>query len=184
MHSAIAMVELSSIAKGMEITDLMLKSAEVTLLMSKTICPGKYVVMVGGDVAAAKQALKIGVDKGGAQVVDEFFLSNIHPDVLPAIGGVTEMEEREAVAVVETFSVATCIEAADVAIKSASVSLVRIHMAFGIGGKCYFIMSGDVADVEAAKNSASQVAAAKGALVYSMVVPNPHIDFWKQMVAG
>ncbi|EBS5740033.1 BMC domain-containing protein, partial [Salmonella enterica subsp. enterica serovar Eastbourne] len=51
MHSAIAMVELSSIAKGMEVTDFMLKSAEVTLLMGKTVCPGKYVVMVGGDVA-------------------------------------------------------------------------------------------------------------------------------------
>ena len=47
MHSAIAMVELSSIAKGMEVTDFMLKSAEVTLLMGKTVCPGKYVVMVG-----------------------------------------------------------------------------------------------------------------------------------------
>lgn len=68
MHSAIAMVELSSIAKGMEVTDFMLKSAEVTLLMGKTVCPGKYVVMVGGDVAAAQQAMQCGVEKGGAQV--------------------------------------------------------------------------------------------------------------------
>ncbi|WP_235557143.1 BMC domain-containing protein, partial [Morganella morganii] len=54
----------------------------------------------------------------------------------------------------------------------------------GIGGKCYFVMSGDVADVETAKKAASQVAADKGALVYSMVVPNPHPDFWQQLVAG
>ena len=45
-------------------------------------------------------------------------------------------------------------------------------------------MSGDVADVETAKKAASQVAADKGALVYSMVVPNPHPDFWQQLVAG
>ncbi len=184
MHSAIAMVELSSIAKGMEVTDFMLKSAEVTLLMGKTVCPGKYVVMVGGDVAAAQQAMQCGVEKGSAQVVDEFLLSNIHPDVLPAIGGVTDVNAREAVGVVETFSVATCIEAADFAVKAAGVTLIRLHMAYGIGGKCYFVMSGDVADVETAKKAASQVAADKGALVYSMVVPNPHPDFWQQLVAG
>ena len=45
-------------------------------------------------------------------------------------------------------------------------------------------MSGDVADVETAKNAASQVAADKGALVYSMVVANPHADFWRQLTAG
>ncbi|EBS5740424.1 BMC domain-containing protein, partial [Salmonella enterica subsp. enterica serovar Eastbourne] len=85
---------------------------------------------------------------------------------------------------VETFSVATCIEAADFAVKAAGVTLIRLHMAYGIGGKCYFVMSGDVADVETAKKAASQVAADKGALVYSMVVPNPHPDFWQQLVAG
>lgn len=140
--------------------------------------------MVGGDVAAAQQAMRCGVEKGGAQVVDEFLLSNIHPDVLLAIGGVTDVNAREAVGVVETFSVATCIEAADFAVKAAGVTLIRLHMAYGIGGKCYFVMSGDVADVETAKKAASQVAADKGALVYSMVVPNPHPDFWQQLVAG
>ena len=184
MHSAIAMVELSSIAKGMEVTDFMLKSAEVTLLMGKTICPGKSVVMVGGDVAAAQQALRCGVEKGGSLVVDEFLLSNIHPDVLPAIGGVTDINARAAVGVVETFSVATCIEAADFAGKSAAITVIRLHMAYGIGGKCYFVMSGDVADVATGKNAASQVAADKGALVYSMVVANPHADFWRQLTAG
>ena len=128
--------------------------------------------------------MRCGVEKGGAQVVDEFLLSNIHPDVLPAIGGVTDVNAREAVGVVETFSVATCIEAADFAVKAAGVTLIRLHMAYGIGGKCYFVMSGDVADVETAKKAASQVAADKGALVYSMVVPNPHPDFWQQLVAG
>lgn len=184
MHSAIAMVEFSGIAKGMEVTDLMLKSAEVTLLMGKTVCPGKYVVMVGGDVAAAQRALQVGIEKGGVQVVDEFLLSNIHPDVLPAIGGVTDVNVRQAIGVVETFNVATCIEAADFALKAAGVTLIRLHMAYGIGGKCYFVMSGNVADVEIAKNAASQVACDKGALVYSMVLANPDPDFWQQLVVG
>lgn len=38
-YNAIGMVELSSIAKGMQVTDFMLKSANVGLLMAKTVCP-------------------------------------------------------------------------------------------------------------------------------------------------
>ena len=184
MYNAIGMVELSSIAKGMQTTDDMLKSADVTLLMAKTVCPGKYVVMVGGDIAAVTQSLQAGEARGGAQLVDQFLLTNVHPDVLPAISGVTEVHERQAVGVIETFSVAACIEAADCAVKAANVALIRVHMAYGIGGKCYFAMCGDVADVETANQAASQVAGEKGALVYSMVVPNPHKDFWRQLVAG
>ena len=79
------------------------------------------------------------------------FCSVISTGCAPAIGGVTDVNAREAVGVVETFSVATCIEAADFAVKAAGVTLIRLHMAYGIGGKCYFVMSGDVADVETAK---------------------------------
>ena len=49
---AIGLVELNSIAKGFEVCDAMAKTAEVTVLTAKSICPGKYIVMIGGDVAA------------------------------------------------------------------------------------------------------------------------------------
>lgn len=42
MSQAIGILELTSIAKGMELGDAMLKSANVNLLVSKTICPGKF----------------------------------------------------------------------------------------------------------------------------------------------
>lgn len=184
MHHSIGLVELSSIAKGMQVTDEMLKSASVSLLMTKSVCPGKYVVMVGGDVAAVSQSMKAAEISAGSMLVDSFRLSNIHRNVLPAISGVTEVGSSEAVGVVETFSVAVCIEAADCAAKAANVTLIRLHMAYGIGGKCYFVLSGDVAGVKVAIEAASQLAGAKGALVYSMVVPRPHPDFWQQLLAG
>ena len=45
MSKAIGMVELSSIAKGIETSDYMVKAAQVDLLRSSTVCPGKYVVI-------------------------------------------------------------------------------------------------------------------------------------------
>lgn len=57
MSQAIGILELTSIAKGMEAGDAMLKSANVNLLVSKTICPGKFLLMLGGDVGAVQQAI-------------------------------------------------------------------------------------------------------------------------------
>lgn len=182
MLHAIGLVELNSIAKGIEVTDYMLKTADVKLLTSKTICPGKYIVMIGGDVAAVNQSVQVGAEEGGHLLVDQFVLPNIHPSVLPAISGVTQVNQRQAVGVVETYSVAACIEAADIAVKAANIELVRVHMAFGIGGKCYFVASGDVADIKSAVEVASASAGEKGLLVYNMVVPRPHPELWEQLI--
>ncbi|WP_153069873.1 BMC domain-containing protein, partial [Escherichia coli] len=54
MSKAVGILELSSIAKGMETGDAMLKSANVELLVSKTLCPGKFLLMLGGDVGAVQ----------------------------------------------------------------------------------------------------------------------------------
>src|SRR6266851_470122 len=50
---AIALLETSSIAKGIEATDAMMKRAGVELLMTIIVPRGKYLVMVGGAVADA-----------------------------------------------------------------------------------------------------------------------------------
>ncbi|OWF66924.1 hypothetical protein B4901_22195, partial [Yersinia frederiksenii] len=44
------------------------------------------------------------------------------------------------------------------------------------GGKCYQVLSGDIADVQTAVEVASQCAGEKGLLVYSAVIPRPHFN--------
>lgn len=173
MLHAITLIELNSIAKGIESADVMLKSAEVTLLAAKSICPGKFIVLVGGDVAAVEQAATSGRLCAGHLLVDHFTIANLHPDILPAISGVTRVDEVSAVGVLETYSVAACLEAADLAAKTANVVLIRIHLAFGIGGKCYFVLSGDVAAVGNAMEAATRQAGEKGLLVHQTVIPRP-----------
>ncbi|WP_027695609.1 BMC domain-containing protein [Vibrio litoralis] len=182
MKDTIGLLELSSIAKGVEVTDSMLKSASVEVLSSKTICPGKYIVMITGDVAAVKQAVEHGEMIAGHLKVDSIILPKIDSSILPAISGVTPVETRGSVGVVETFSVAACIEAVDAAMKAANVTLVRVHMAFGIGGKCYFVVNGDIGDVNNAVNVGCKSAGEKGLLVHSMVVAKPHPDMWQHLI--
>ena len=174
MHHAIGLIELSSIAKGIESADTMLKAAEVTLLVAKTICPGKYIVMVGGDVAAVEQAVTAGRELAGHTLVDEFVIPNIDASILPSISGVTPIEKVQAIGVVETYSVGACIESADAAVKAANVTPIRTHLAFGIGGKCYYVLTGDVADITTAVRTGAEQAGAKGLLVQHIVIPRPH----------
>ncbi|HCO0686315.1 TPA: propanediol utilization microcompartment protein PduT [Escherichia coli] len=184
MSKAVGILELSSIAKGMETGDAMLKSANVELLVSKTLCPGKFLLMLGGDVGAVQQAINSGASLAGEMLVDSLVLPNIHLSILSAISGLNQVEQNRAVGVVETWSVAACIDAADCAVKAANVILVLVHMAFGIGGKCYMVVAGDISDVNNAVSVASERAGEKGLLVYRSVIARPHEAMWRQMVEG
>lgn len=114
--------------------------------------------------------------------IDSFVLPNVHASILPALSGVTVTERKQSIGVVETYSVATCIEAADAAIKASNIELLRIHMAFGIGGKCYFVVNGDVSDVQSAVTVASQKAGDKGLLVHGSVIAKPHDELLRQLM--
>ncbi|MDP6209287.1 MAG: BMC domain-containing protein, partial [Roseibacillus sp.] len=83
--NAIGIVELSSIAAGYSSSDEMLKAANVEMLLARSICSGKYMVMVGGEVADVQSAVAAGVAISEGAVIDSAVLSNIDPSVFPAI---------------------------------------------------------------------------------------------------
>lgn len=174
MIHAIGLVEFTCIAKGIEAADMMAKTADVTILVAKTLCPGKFMVLISGDVSSVQQAVTAGAETGAESVVDQLVIANVHQSILPAIGGGCEIAEVKALGVIETYSVAASIEAADAAVKAADVVPIRLHMAFGIGGKSYSVLTGEVAAVKAAVAAGSNIASERGLLVSSIVIPRPH----------
>lgn len=174
MINAIGLVEFTSIARGIEGADAMAKMSDVTILFAKTTCPGKYIVLVSGDVSAVHQAVSAGMDSGGETVADHFVIPNVHRSILPAISCANVVEEIKAIGIIETFTVASLIEAADAAVKAAEVEPLRLHIAFGIGGKSYTVLTGEVAAVKDAVERGSAIPAEKGLLVSKIVIPRPH----------
>lgn len=174
MREAIGLIETVSIAIGISVTDEMAKTADVEVLESTAICPGKYMVLIAGDVSSVESSLKRGVETGGDVVVDTLFIPHVHPQIFPAILGATEVENLRALGVVETFTVASSILAADAAAKAAGVTLLEIRLAKGLGGKGFFTMTGEIFEVEAAMDAALTVARNGGNLVRSVVIPRPH----------
>lgn len=180
--SAIGIIETSSIAKGFEIADSILKAANVQLVVNRTICPGKYMVLISGDVDAVQASIESGIRSAAHTLVDHFVIPNVHPTVFPAISGVAHLPELKALGVIESFSVASIIEAADAAVKATAVQLVTIHLAMAIGGKGFVSLTGDVASVEMAVQVAAGVIEKKGLLVEKVVIAAPRRELMSEFI--
>lgn len=170
MSKAIGMVELNSIARGIETCDYMVKAAQVDLIRSSTVCPGKYMVIIAGDTGDVTASMNEGKKRGGACVVDTLLISNVHPQLIPAISMTTQVEQRGAIGVLEFYSVASAILAADRAAKAANITLIEVRIGYAIGGKGFVTLTGDVGAVRAAVAAASEEAEL---LVNTTVIPRP-----------
>ena len=87
-----------------------------------------------------------------------------------AIAMTTQVTERGAVGVLEFYSVASAITAADVAAKAANITLIEIRIGYAIGGKGYVTFTGDVGAVRAAVAAAERETEM---LVGTTVIPRP-----------
>ncbi len=181
---SIGLIEVTSIAQGYLAQDAMLKAAAVELLLARTICSGKYLVVVGGDIASCESAVEAGASAAGATLIEKRLLPHVHPSVFPAVSVAVELEpaEAKALGVIETFSASSILEVADAAAKAAAVTLFRVHLAMAIGGKGFVLLTGDVANVEAAVAAGVTIAADEGILVGSGVIARPHRDLFREFV--
>ena len=173
MAIAIGMVEFSSIARGIYAADQMVKISEVEIVTAQTICPGKYIALVEGDVAAVQDSIHIGEQFAGEYFVDSIVIPNVHHGIFPAITGATMPEQVTALGIFETFSVATMIIAADQILKAAELEAIEIRLGTGLGGKSFFTFTGDVAAVETCVEAGRAIAEAKGLMVDAEVIPSP-----------
>ena len=180
--NSIGLVELTSIAAGYQVTDAMLKAADVEVVLSRSICSGKYMVMVRGDVAAVEAAVASGTRAGHFSVIDTFVIPNLHEAVFPALSGVTKVEALEALGIVESFSVASLIEGADAAVKAANIQLIEIRLAMALGGKAFVTLTGNVAAVQSAVDAGAQIVGSKGMLVNKVVIASPRPELLNEMI--
>ncbi len=174
---ALGLIELASIARGFVVSDAMVKKAPVQLLLSEAISGGKYLVMIGGDVAPVDESLKSGREFSESDLIDELFIPQLHHQVrLGLINQFEKISALEALAIIETKTVASTIVACDQALKTAEVSLRDLRLGKGIGGKGYFVVSGPLYEVQAAHDAALISIEGKGTLVRSEVVTQAHAD--------
>lgn len=173
---ALGMIEVNSIAAGIEAGDVMLKTAAVSLVTAQPVCAGKYIVIVQGGVSEVKSSVEAGKAIGNTYLVDSIVIPNVHSQVFSAIACATEPEKLDSIGVIETFSLTSSIMTADVAVKAANVELIEVRLGRGLGGKSYVVMTGDVSAVKHAVETARNLYIEEGLIANTIVVPSPHMD--------
>ncbi len=181
-EKTIGLIELSSVAAGFEVADTMLKAGNVRLILSRSICSGKYMVLIGGETAAVQSAVAAGAEAANGCIIDSFVIPNVHPDVFVALGRTQPVQPTGALGILESFNVATLIQGADAAAKAAPVQLLEIRLAMALGGKAFVTMTGDVSSVKAAVAAGRQVIGDAGVLVNAVVLSRPHPDVYREVV--
>jgi microcompartment protein CcmL/EutN len=180
---ALGLLEFSSIALGMRAADAMVKKAPVRALVAGSVHPGKYLVLVDGDVASVEESLAAGVEAGAPALIDRLFLPDIHPSVGNAIAGQRSKDAIDTLGVIETRTTVSAIRAADAGMKGARVSLVELRLADGLGGKSILLFAGEQADVEAAVEIGVAVIES-GNLVQQVVIPRLDGELAENLFGG
>ena len=173
MNNCIGLLELTSIASGFEAGDAMIKAASIELLLARSICSGKYMVMIGGEVANVQASIEAGAAIAQGCLIDRFVIPNIHPDVFRAISR-TEVPPLEgALGILESFNVATLIEAADTGVKGAEVRRLERRPAMAGGGNACCTMTDDVAAVQGVVAAGAAVSVQHRLLVKAIATAQP-----------
>jgi microcompartment protein CcmL/EutN len=183
MEPAICLLEFSSIARGIEAGDAMIKRAPLQVIRAGTVHPGKYLVLVGGLTADVEEAMQEGRDVAGECLVDVVFLPDVHPDVVASIGGGRRQDASEALGVIETPTVAATIDAADAGVKGARVTICDLRLADDLGGKGYVLFGGEVAEVEAAVGYGLARIGASAEEATHAVISQLHVEMRENLTA-
>ena len=173
MSRAIGMIEFKTTPSGIKAADMMVKTAQVELLEAQTVCPGKYIALIAGDLSAVRASVDSASQQFSENYIDSFVLGNPHESIFPALYGATNVEKIDALGILETYDVSSIIVAADIAAKTAIVDLIEVRIAKGMCGKSYMILTGEVAACEAAIEKARAGMAETGMFLDSAVIPHP-----------
>jgi microcompartment protein CcmL/EutN len=177
-ESAIAVLEYSSITRGLLAVDVLTKKAPVEVLWAEPVSAGKYVVLFHGGVGEVEEAHQAALDVSGTALVEEILIPQVTRALGPAIGGQSTVPSPDsAVGMLESSSIAASVEAADRVLKTAPLALNRFRLGKGIGGKSYFIFSGALDDVEAGLEAGVEMLESRGALVGRELIARPNSEF-------
>ena len=181
MKKALGMIEFKTVASGITATDIMLKTADVEVVQANPVCPGKYLATIIGEISAVKAAIEAAERYRPEMLIDKVLLGNPHETVQPAICGAVEIEQKGAIGIIETYTAASAVVAADTAAKTALVELVEIRLAKGMCGKSYVILTGSVSAVTAAVERA-KAGMEDGVFLDSSVIAGPDARLWESIL--
>lgn len=174
MPDALALLELDSVATGLAAVDTLVKRAPVEVLEANLVEPGRFLILLTGGVAEVEESLGAVVDRHADALQSQMHLPFVHPDLVAGLRGAEHTTAPDTLGVVEGSDVAGTLEAADRSLKDAQVQLAGVRVAVGLGGRAYYVVSGEHNDVEAALDAGQAILEARGTLHRVECITRPH----------
>lgn len=167
-YPALAVVEFSAIPAGMYAADVMSKESPISLMRCGTVSNGRYLILIGGSTASVDMALEEARHVCAAEMIDQVFLPDVHPQLHDAVLGKRIKPGADALLVMETDHVPVHIRAAEAILKGTPVNLLELRLADSVlHGKALSIYQGDLHDIEEACDRAGHFLSAFGQCAHS-----------------
>jgi microcompartment protein CcmL/EutN len=173
MGMAIGIAEFKSIAKGVEMLDMMTKRAAVKIVDNRAICVGKFFVIISGDVADVSAAIDAVTENSGPELVGAKVIPSLADGVAEKINAQIDTTDIGAIGIVETKDINTGLYCANYIKKSSQVTILRISIQFGMGGKAVVLFTGDVASVNNGIEVAKEKAHDSEKIIAAVAIPSP-----------
>src|SRR5580692_10983339 len=129
----LGVLEIDSLARGIVSADAALKKASTNVLWAGPVTPGKYLLLLRGELAETEEALAAGAAIADDRLLDRLLLPQAHAELWLALGPARKLPMK-AVGIVETLGAAGALRAADAACKVADVAIGSLQLCRGIGG--------------------------------------------------
>ncbi len=177
----IFVAEFKSVSRGIMVTDSMVKSAEVNIVQASSLCPGKYLTILEGEISALASAGRTAEELGGRHLFSSFTVSGIDQRIIEAIGGDLAEVSGDAIGIIEGPHMADLINSSDIAADSAEIDFLEYRLARGCGVNSFFIITGVLSAVDEAAVNASRFLGERGSLIAYRILPAPDRQVMKWM---
>lgn len=182
MTKSIGAIEFKSIAKGIEVSNEMVKKSSVEVLYLKSICPGKFLIIIGGETSYVNECIDYGIKLGKGYIVDSFVINAISKDIINGLKHkYKKLDNINSLGVVEINKVCAGIKMLDKTLKSGDVVLLKLQLSFAIGGKLVYIVAGDLSSIKYSLEESKSVVKEKE-IIYETVIPSVDNQIIKSLI--
>lgn len=182
MNKSIGAIEFKSIAKGIEVSNEMVKKSFVEILYLKSICPGKFLIIICGETSYVNECINYGTELGEEYIIDSFLINSISREIINGFKNKYEkLDTINSIGVVETSKVCAGIKMLDKTLKSSDVALVKLQLSFAIGGKLVYIVAGNLSSIEHSLEESKKVVKEKE-IIYTTTIPSVDEEIIKSLI--
>ena len=143
--STLGIAEFKDIPTGIFNLDKIIKKSEIGIYKAWTTCPGKYYFIVYGD----NESVKVAFEEIESSIKIKI-ISGFSKKIISFLKEKNNIKMDESIAIVEYATISESIDSLDHVLKNTDIEVLKLVLGYGIAGKSYYVITGDISSIEEA----------------------------------